>query len=369
MEGLQPYHACLDPGATRVASLAFEDRSLRISAALGGAPLNEPPCSTGKFSDVTFHPDGTRILTGSFLGLAQVWDLRPTSAVDDPLRIVTECDRAQLSGDGKSVLLSSGSGEPRCFDTQTGQAIVPVPAELATPDLDSPTSTTVSRDGKLQLTFNEADDSRPLTIRNATTGALVRGPIPWVSGAWFNAAGDRILISKPSGLAVMDLETGKELIDPLPYPNVRAAAFTADGLIAVELGKPGALIHRLRFQLEHAPTLLPELAEAIAQHALNDFGILEPRSSKVLNLRALGAKLDDPTVPPLLAVWVKWFFAPRETRPIGPESKTMMPQYLQKRIEHGTPESLDEAELLAFGTKELQAKIAEQRAKLPKKDD
>jgi hypothetical protein len=66
---------------------------------------------------------------------------------------------------------------------------------------------------------------------------------------------------------------------------------------------------------------------------------------------------------------VKWFFAPRETRPIGPENKKTMVEYLQQCIERGTPKSLDEAELLAFGNKELQTKIAEQRAKLPKQEE
>jgi len=167
---------------------------------------------------------------------------------------------------------------------------------------------------------------------------------------------------------VLDLASGRELIDPLKVDNVGAAAFTRDGLVTLERRGANTVIRRFRFQLDRTPNLLPELAEAIGQHALNESGVPVERSATISELRALAAKLDERDTPPLFAAWLKWFVSPRETRPIASDTKMTMPEYLARLIEQGTPESLNEAESLAFGDKELLTKIAAKRAKLPPGD-
>jgi hypothetical protein len=45
--------------------------------------------------------------------------------------------------------------------------------------------------------------------------------------------------------------------------------------------------------------------------------------------------------------WTRWFFADGATRTISPSSETTVPEYVQRRIEDNTRESLREATLLS----------------------
>ena len=167
---------------------------------------------------------------------------------------------------------------------------------------------------------------------------------------------------------MLDLASGRELIDPLKVDNVSAAAFAGDGLVTLERRGANTVIRRFRFQLDGAPTLLPKLAEIIGQHALNESGVPVERSATISDLRALAATLNERDASSLFAAWLKWFVSPRETRPIAPDTKVTMAEYLTRLIEQGTAESLNEAESLAFGDKELLPKIAAKRARLPPGD-
>jgi hypothetical protein len=83
------------------------------------------------------------------------------------------------------------------------------------------------------------------------------------------------------------------------------------------------------------------LAEALAEQRINAEGVAEPVSiSEVLTIRVqvLGQQGND-----VYTRWARWFFADRSTRAISPAGALTVPQYVQRRIEENTVESLQEA--------------------------
>jgi DNA-binding Lrp family transcriptional regulator len=72
------------------------------------------------------------------------------------------------------------------------------------------------------------------------------------------------------------------------------------------------------------------------------------------------AKTDDDMVR-----WGRWFLADRNARPISPFSSVTLPQYIEKRLQEKTPESLAEAEWLAAGNAGVLKQVAEAKATLP----
>lgn len=65
-------------------------------------------------------------------------------------------------------------------------------------------------------------------------------------------------------------------------------------------------------------------------------------------------------------LWGHWFLADHATRAISPFSQLTIPQYIEDRIKENTAESIDEAERLAFGNRNLLARISEARKTLEK---
>jgi WD40 repeat protein len=416
------------PDGLRIASTYFESRSLRLWDGRDGALLNELPCITNSendyFGTAAFSPDGTQLITSIFSRDVQVWDIQPTVPLERPVRINGKFTKAQFSKNGNVIRLVSAEGAASDFLVDTGQS-APAPGEFDTPDPNAfdvtefsttrrfdgfATGSTVtnsagteekemkrrlvdvagdkklkaeiiiaandhfkfSRKGEKLLTF-QTEYPNGIKLLNAESGLPVHDTFVGCYNAWFSPDGTKVIVAgyhgiegNSQGLAVVDIESGADLTEPMPYTglNAQAVAFTSNGIVVAFVGESYTEVRRLDFQLKNAPALLADVAEAIAQHKLNDFGVLEAKGVTIPNLRELGSRAPRDNSEPLFANWLKWFLAPRESRPIAPDSTLTLAQYVDKYVEIASDDSLRQAEFLVLGNKELLAKLAAGRAKI-----
>lgn len=93
------------------------------------------------------------------------------------------------------------------------------------------------------------------------------------------------------------------------------------------------------------PRWLPQLAEAAAGQRLDDRGFIEIVSgTKFLRIRQ---EVAESKSGDRLTQWAKWFCADRATRTISPFSSNALSEYVQRRIQENTLDSLREAVLLS----------------------
>jgi WD40 repeat protein len=402
--------ANFSPDGLRIASTYMDARSLRLWDGRDGVALNELPCINSDlsslFTEGVFSPEGSRLITSLLSGDVQVWDVQPTVPLDRPVRVQGKFTKARFSRDSRVIRLANVQGETRDILGENGQ-LAPVAAEFTTPDSDAADAPdpsgrrrfdqTRTAAGRVKLV--EVGDNKGLktsvilnadhhfkfsrdgtkvfilkedvvegTLLSAESGLPARDTFNSCYNAWFSPDGSKIIVAgyQAQGLRVVDLGSGADLIEPLPYTGqqAQAAAFTTEGIVVVYLGESYAEIQRLDFQLKNAPALLADVAEAIAQHKLNDFGVLEAKGVTIPKLRELGSRAPQDNSEPLFASWLKWFLTPRESRTVAPDSTLTFAQYVDKYVEIASDDSLRQAEFLALGNKELLTRLAAGRAKI-----
>ena len=105
-----------------------------------------------------------------------------------------------------------------------------------------------------------------------------------------------------------------------------------------------------------APLWLADLAEALAQQRFNSEGVAEMIS--ILELLKVREEILKWTEKDMYTQWTHWFFADRSTRAISPSSAMTVPEYIQRRIEQGTRENLQEAICLSPTNSLAMARLA-----------
>jgi len=106
------------------------------------------------------------------------------------------------------------------------------------------------------------------------------------------------------------------------------------------------------------PDWLPALAEAVASQHINDQDVSEVLPVEVLY--RLRQTLSANTTSDYYGRWARWFFADSATRTISPSSNVTVPEYVNRRIEENTRESLQEATLLSSTNALAFARLAQQ---------
>jgi dipeptidyl aminopeptidase/acylaminoacyl peptidase len=188
-----------------------------------------------------------------------------------------------------------------------------------------------------------------------------------VRSARFDHEGRRVITASDDKSArIWDVETGKALSDPLIHKEaVTLAQFSPDGRRVVTASDNYAYVRDIVPVADRVPDWLLRLAEAVAGQQLNDRSVFEPvlHPNDVLEsirTELAAAKIDDDMVR-----WGRWFLADRNSRSIAPFSSVTLPQYIEKRLQEKTPESLAEAEWLAAGNAGVLKQISEAKAALP----
>jgi len=294
----------------------------------------------GDVRSAGFSPDGKLIVTSSLDGTAQIWDAATGRSLSK-LTHDDEVECAVFDWAGQRVATASKDRTARLWSVRTAQMLT-LPLRHA--DALRSESVSFSPDGSRLLTMagNSAQvwDSatgRPL-IRPFRHERLVRV-------ARFSPDGRKVLTASSDGTArLWDAETGYEVREPLRHGSrVRSAQFTPDGSRVLTCSADKAI--RI-WEISSAPPLLvpkwlPELAEAVAGQRIDETDVSE--IVPLEQLYRLRQKLAANTDQSYYGRWARWFFADSATRTVSPSSELMVPEYVQRRIEENTLESLQEA--------------------------
>jgi len=189
-------------------------------------PVCEPLKHSGGVNDAQFNTDGTRVVTASSDGTAQIWDASGGHSLNHPLKHGDCVNRARFSPDGRWVATASRDGTARIWDAQTGQ----------------PLSQPLRHNAEVLGVQFSPDSQRVITrsvdgiarVWDARTGQALTPPLKhgrWVSYAEFSPDGHRLATASLDGTArIWDAHTGEPLTQPLKHNSlVTCARFDAAG--------------------------------------------------------------------------------------------------------------------------------------------
>jgi WD40 repeat protein len=230
-----------------------------------------------------------------------VWEVRTGKPVTEQLQHEGRVRSAQFSQDGRSVVTASDDKTARVWDAQTGKP-----------------------------------RTEPLRHEEA------------VKSARFSPDGLRVVTaSRDKTARVWDAQTGRPLSEPLWHEGtVNSAQFSPDGRrVVTGSADKTARVWEMSFGSAPVPPWLPELAESVGGRRLTGASVLEFVAAE--EFLKLTDQLRTAPATNYYARWAKWFLADRTTRTISPLSSITVPDYIQRRIEENTLESLNEAVRLA----------------------
>ncbi len=195
------------PDGTRLVT-ASEDKTARIWDAVTGKLLMTLRGQHGDMlTAASFSPDGHRVVTASVDKTACVWDVR-TGTVIAVLHHEALLYRARFSPDGKHVLTASNDGTARLWDAQTGEQLAVLHHR------QSVLNARFSGDGRWIAT---ASIDKTARLWDAQTGELLstlRGHTDVVGDAIFLGDGQHLITtSSDRTMRLWRLRSGQDLID------------------------------------------------------------------------------------------------------------------------------------------------------------
>src|SRR5882757_5087692 len=112
------------PNGTRVVTGSY-DNTIRIWDAESGAVIGEPLTGhTSAVLSISYSPDGHHIISGSYDCTIRIWDAKTGVAVGNPLEGHTgEVSSVAYSPDGRHIISGSYDRTIRIWDAETGTAI------------------------------------------------------------------------------------------------------------------------------------------------------------------------------------------------------------------------------------------------------
>jgi eukaryotic-like serine/threonine-protein kinase len=355
-----------------------------------GELFTQPLKHDGEVEYARFSSDGRRLVTACQLrefyweardtrtgsarlveGYAQVWDAQTGEPVTNPLEHGSWVNSAQFSSDGRLVVTACGDlatrqGYARVWDARTGQ---PLTGPLNHNDVVR--SAEFSSDDRLVVTACGYSMGYA-QVWDARTGHALTDPLKHdgrMECAHCSPENERIVtaccnVDKRKGYArVWDAHTGQALTDPLKNSSsancVACAQFSPEGHQAVIASWDRTTgVWDIPTASMPVPSWLPQLAESIAGQCFNERRSID--SVPCAELMHLRKKLETSSGTDVSSLWAKWFFADRSTRTISPFSSITIPEYIQRRIEENTLESLREAVSLSPTNGLAYARLAKQ---------
>jgi WD40 repeat protein len=307
---------------------------------------------------VQFSPNGKMIATNSPGATVQIWDAATGRALGKPLQHAADVFWLVFDGAGQRLATASRDKTVRIWSVQTGQMLTP-PLVHADP-LHVRNSVTFSADGSRLATVAGSSAQ----VWDAASGRAVTTPLRHdglVRAVQFSADGRKLLSASEDGTArLWDPETGHHVSEPMRHgARVTSAEFSPDGSQVVTFSSDKAVrIWEVTQAPLPVPDWLPALAEAVAGQYINEKEVAEVVS--VEDLYRLRQTLSANTASDYYGRWARWFFADSATRTISPSSDVTVPEYVKRRIEENTRESLHEATLLSSTNALAFARLAQQ---------
>jgi eukaryotic-like serine/threonine-protein kinase len=307
---------------------------------------------------VEFSPNGKMIATSSAGATVQIWDAATGRPLGKPLQHAADVSWLVFDRTGQRLATASMDKTARIWSVQTGQMLTP-PLVHADPLLHR-NSVTFSPDGsRLATAAGSAAQVWDVVSGRAVTTPLRHGGL--VRAVQFSVDGRKLLSASEDGTArLWDPETGHPVSEPMRHgARVTSAEFSPDGSQVVTFSSDKAVrIWEVTQAPLPVPDWLPALAEAVAGQHINDKEVAEVLPVEVLYRfrQTLSANRGSD----YYGRWARWFFADSATRTISPSSDITVPEYVKRRIEENTRESLQEATLLSSTSALAFARLAQQ---------
>jgi eukaryotic-like serine/threonine-protein kinase len=326
--------ARFSPDGQRVVT-ASADKTAMIWAARSGQRLLTLNHDAG-VCDAQFSPEGRRVLTASADTTARIWDAQTGQPLAQPLRHAGNVHSARFSPDGRRVVTGSGDNTSRIWDADTGRLLAEVRHSGLVYDAE------FSSDGRCIATASFDGTAR---VWDAQTGHPLTEPLKQLGRIYsvrFSPDGQRLVTAGTGDVhaRIWDVRTG-QLTAVLKHDvSLASAEFSPDGRQVVTVSS----VVRI-WDVPHAPLPVPrwfaELAEAVGRQRLHENGRFEPVAWA--ELFRLKHEIERSPSEDFYTLWAQWFLADRATRTISPFSSLTVPQYVERRIQDGTLESLQEA--------------------------
>jgi WD40 repeat protein len=307
---------------------------------------------------VEFSPNGKLIVTASSDTNVQIWDAATGRPLGKPLKHAAEVFWLAFDRAGERLATASNDKTARIWSVRTGQMLTPplIHADV----LHAEHSLTFSPDGSRLATAAGSSAQ----VWDAASGRAVTTPLRHgglVQTVQFSPDGRKLLSASEDGTArLWDPETGHPVSEPMRHgAQVTSAEFSPDGSRVVTFSSDkGIRIWEVTQAPLPAPDWLPALAEAVAGQHIDEQEVSEVLSVEVLY--RLRQTLSANTASDYYGRWASWFFADSATRAISPSSDVTVPEYMKRRIEENTRESLQEATLLSSTNGLAFARLAQQ---------
>ena len=369
-----------------------------------GEPIGRPLSSLSVMQRARFSPDGTKLVTSSEDGFIRVWDVESGEQRLEWQNAGSGVGLGQVavefSPNGKVIATSSPGGTVQIRDAATGR-----PLGKPLQHSDDVFWLVFDRAGQRLATASKDKTAR---IWSLQTGQMLTPPLVHADPLYvfdsvkFSPDGSRLATAAGSSAQVWDTASGRAVTTPLRHGGrVRAVQFSPDGrkllsasedgtvrLWDPETGHPvsepmrhGARVTNAEFSPDGSqvvtfssdkavriwevtqaplpvPDWLPALAEAVAGQHINEKDVAEVVPVEVLY--RLRQRLSANTASDYYGRWARWFFADSATRTISPSSNVTVPEYVKRRVQENTRESLQEATLLSPTNAPAFARLAQQ---------
>jgi eukaryotic-like serine/threonine-protein kinase len=247
---------------------------------------------------------------------------------------------AAMSGDGLRVAIQ-WIGDVRVWDATTGQAISETMRHTA-----KIRSVAFNYTGNRVITTAE---DNTIQIWDANSGRPLSRPIHYYTPEMaFTDDGLRMALQNSEiTVQVWDLQMGRPISESFTTGEIWSSEFSPLGnqLFTPQNGRTMFMWDLPSCNREAPPSWLPELAEAVVGERLDVRRVSDPVPREEL-IRLRQRILSSPGSNSVTA-WAKWFFAERETRTTSPFSMTTVPEYVERRIEENTQQSLSQALILS----------------------
>jgi len=343
----QPVGTLLPHRQNPDASLETEDYAIEF----GESAESEP-------SDVLLarsSPDGRRVATACRDGVVRIWDTATGQLLAGPLAHRALIAHLRFSSDGSRLVTIATDGAARVWETQTGQPLNEPLPDLPGTAHDSPN---LSPDGRWIVTLSR----NTAQVSDLRSGQPVGNPMvhaaPLVT-AQFSPDGNHVVLGSVDGTArIWDVETALPVSELLPHGGeVRHAEFSGDGQWLLTVSSDGkARLWEVLGAPAPIPRWLPDLAEAVVGQRLaeNDArALVSP--GELENLRQT---LTANAGSDFYSRWARWLFTSTATRALSPSSPITVPEYVERRIQEDTVESLRAAVRLAPGNAVASARLS-----------
>jgi WD40 repeat protein/serine/threonine protein kinase/class 3 adenylate cyclase len=294
------------PDGNRIVT-ASDDKTAQIWNT-NGQPVMGPFMHEDSVHSASFSPDGLLVVTASFDGVAKIWNAAPGKSQTNSLRHAARVYSAGFSPDGHSVVTAAYDNTALVWDAFTGRPL-----------------------------------TNPMQHKGAKTGSQ--------TFASFSPDGSRVVTASHDGTArVWDAATGQPLTEPLPHDDyVNSASFSPDGrrVITASEDKTARIwdvpdytgkFYTVSGHNDLVLTLA-EYAEAYVGLRTDDGRLFSPSTNRtdavLTRARPVFQKAESAQ-----AILLRWLDSPPLDRAISPFSPITVREWLDRRRQEDTVESL-----------------------------